>query len=94
MSRPAFEHTCIPLDAGGLLPHQENGFELWPVQGVEARCPRRPRRTPRDHGDSVLLGVVRVVRGVQRPIRQFAHRVAGELLADGEGLGPLGRSQP
>ena len=57
-----------------------------------AEATRAP--TPLDHDGSVLWGVVRVVRGVQRPIRQFAHRVAGELLADGEGLGPLGRSQP
>ena len=35
MSRPVFEHTRIPFDAGGLLPRKENGFELWPLQGVE-----------------------------------------------------------
>jgi diaminopimelate epimerase len=35
MGAPAFEHAALPFDASGLTPRLENGFELWPVEGVE-----------------------------------------------------------
>ena len=35
MGAPVFEHAALPFDASGLKPRQENGFELWPVEGVE-----------------------------------------------------------
>ena len=68
---------------------------LWSRARVVSPPALAARRVePLDHGGSVLLGVVRVVRGVERPIRQLAHRVVRQLLADGESLGPLGRGQP
>ena len=35
MGAPVFEHAALPFDAGGLKARSENGFELWPVEGVE-----------------------------------------------------------
>ncbi len=35
MGAPVFEHAALPFDATGLAPRLENGFELWPVEGVE-----------------------------------------------------------
>ena len=35
MGAPVFEHAALPFDAGSLRPRLENGFELWPVEGVE-----------------------------------------------------------
>ncbi len=38
MNRPVFEHARIPFDAGGLVPRRPaegDGFELWPLEGVE-----------------------------------------------------------
>ncbi len=35
MGAPVFEHAALPFDASGLAPRVENGFELWPVEGVE-----------------------------------------------------------
>jgi len=35
MGAPVFEHAALPFDASGLAPRIENGFELWPVEGVE-----------------------------------------------------------
>jgi diaminopimelate epimerase len=35
MGAPVFEHAALPFDAAGLVPRLENGFELWPVEGVE-----------------------------------------------------------
>ncbi len=35
MGAPVFEHAVLPFDATGLAPRLENGFELWPVEGVE-----------------------------------------------------------
>lgn len=35
MGAPVFEHAALPFDASGLTPRLENGFELWPVEGVE-----------------------------------------------------------
>lgn len=34
MGAPVFEHAALPFDAAGLMPRLENGFELWPVEGV------------------------------------------------------------
>ena len=34
MGAPVFEHAALPFDASGLQPRLENGFELWPVEGV------------------------------------------------------------
>jgi diaminopimelate epimerase len=34
MGPPVFDHAALPFDASGLKPQLENGFELWPVQGV------------------------------------------------------------
>ncbi|MBI3348263.1 MAG: diaminopimelate epimerase [Burkholderiales bacterium] len=35
MGAPVFEHAALPFDAAGLRPRLENGFELWPIDGVE-----------------------------------------------------------
>ncbi|HEV6967164.1 diaminopimelate epimerase [Roseateles sp.] len=35
MGAPVFDHAALPFDASGLTPRYVNGFELWPVQGVE-----------------------------------------------------------
>ena len=35
MGAPVFDHAALPFDAAGLTPRLENGFELWPVEGVE-----------------------------------------------------------
>jgi diaminopimelate epimerase len=35
MGAPVFEHAALPFDATGLTPRLENGFEFWPVEGVE-----------------------------------------------------------
>ena len=35
MNRPVFDHARIPFDGSGLTPRRENGFELWPLEGVE-----------------------------------------------------------
>jgi diaminopimelate epimerase len=35
MGAPVFDPAALPFDAKGLTPRLENGFELWPVQGVE-----------------------------------------------------------
>ncbi|MDR7296817.1 diaminopimelate epimerase [Pelomonas aquatica] len=35
MGPPVFDPAALPFDTGGLQPRLENGFELWPVQGVE-----------------------------------------------------------
>ena len=34
MGPPVFDHAALPFDASGLEPQMENGFELWPVEGV------------------------------------------------------------
>jgi len=34
MGPPVFDHAALPFDASGLKPQLENGFELWPVEGV------------------------------------------------------------
>jgi diaminopimelate epimerase len=35
MGAPVFTHAALPFDAAGLQPRVVNGFELWPVEGVE-----------------------------------------------------------
>lgn len=35
MGAPVFDHAALPFDAAGLVPRLVNGFELWPVEGVE-----------------------------------------------------------
>jgi diaminopimelate epimerase len=35
MGAPVFEPGALPFDASGLTPRLENGFEWWPVDGVE-----------------------------------------------------------
>jgi diaminopimelate epimerase len=35
MGAPVFDHAALPFDASGLTPRLVNGFELWPVEGVE-----------------------------------------------------------
>ena len=35
MGAPVFDHAALPFDAGQLQPRHLNGFELWPVEGVE-----------------------------------------------------------
>jgi diaminopimelate epimerase len=35
MNRPVFDHARIPFDASGLTARRENGFELWPLEGVD-----------------------------------------------------------
>ena len=35
MGPPVFDPAALPFDTRGLQPRLENGFELWPVQGVE-----------------------------------------------------------
>jgi diaminopimelate epimerase len=35
MGAPVFTHAALPFDAAGLQPRLLNGFELWPVEGVE-----------------------------------------------------------
>lgn len=35
MGAPVFDHAALPFDASGLEPRLENGFELWPIEGVE-----------------------------------------------------------
>jgi len=35
MGAPVFDHAALPFDATGLKARVVNGFELWPVQGVE-----------------------------------------------------------
>jgi diaminopimelate epimerase len=35
MNRPVFDLAQVPFDAGGLEPRRLNGFELWPVEGVQ-----------------------------------------------------------
>lgn len=35
MGAPVFDHAALPFDAAGLTPRLENGFELWPIDGVE-----------------------------------------------------------
>ncbi|MFG6412855.1 diaminopimelate epimerase [Roseateles sp. DC23W] len=35
MGPPVFDHAALPFDAKGLTPRGVNGFELWPVEGVE-----------------------------------------------------------
>lgn len=35
MGAPVFDHAALPFDANGLVPRIVNGFELWPVEGVE-----------------------------------------------------------
>ncbi|HEY0956233.1 MAG TPA: diaminopimelate epimerase [Roseateles sp.] len=35
MGAPVFDHAALPFDAQGLMPRLVNGFELWPVEGVE-----------------------------------------------------------
>ena len=35
MGAPVFDHAALPFDASGLKPRLVNGFELWPVEGVE-----------------------------------------------------------
>ena len=35
MGAPVFEPAALPFDASGLTPRVVNGFELWPVEGVE-----------------------------------------------------------
>ena len=35
MGAPVFEHAALPFDASGLTPRLENGFEFWPVEGVD-----------------------------------------------------------
>ncbi|NCT82517.1 MAG: diaminopimelate epimerase [Comamonadaceae bacterium] len=34
MGAPLFEPAALPFDAGGLTPRLENGFELWPLEGL------------------------------------------------------------
>lgn len=31
MNQPMFEHARLPFDAQGLMPHEVNGFALWPL---------------------------------------------------------------
>ena len=38
MSRPVFEHECIPFDASGLQARAEGAFELWPLADVAPGC--------------------------------------------------------
>ncbi len=35
MGAPVFDHAALPFDAGQLQPRHLNGFELWPLEGVE-----------------------------------------------------------
>lgn len=35
MGPPVFDHAALPFDATGLKARLQNGFELWPVEGVE-----------------------------------------------------------
>lgn len=35
MNRPVFGLAQVPFDASGLEPRRENGFELWPLEGVQ-----------------------------------------------------------
>ncbi|MGQ3053927.1 MAG: diaminopimelate epimerase [Roseateles sp.] len=35
MGAPEFQPAALPFDASGLKARAENGFELWPVEGVE-----------------------------------------------------------
>jgi len=35
MGAPLFEPAALPFDTQGLTPRLENGFALWPVEGVE-----------------------------------------------------------
>ena len=35
MGAPVFEHAALPFDAHGLTPRRVNGFELWPIDGLE-----------------------------------------------------------
>ncbi len=35
MGAPNFDPAALPFDAAGLTPRLVNGFELWPVEGVE-----------------------------------------------------------
>ena len=35
MGAPVFTHAALPFDAAGLQPRLVNGFELWPVEGLE-----------------------------------------------------------
>ena len=37
MNRPVFAHDQLPFDAAGLVPQQEGGFELWPLNVGEGR---------------------------------------------------------
>jgi len=37
MNRPIFELPQVPFDASGLVPRQEGGFELWPLDVGEQR---------------------------------------------------------
>jgi diaminopimelate epimerase len=32
MNAPMFEHERLPFDASGLVPHEVNGFALWPIE--------------------------------------------------------------
>jgi diaminopimelate epimerase len=36
MNRPLFEPARVPFDAAGLRPRMMNGFELWPLDGLES----------------------------------------------------------
>jgi diaminopimelate epimerase len=35
MNAPIFEHARLPFDANGLVPHEVNGFALWPIEGAD-----------------------------------------------------------
>ena len=35
MGAPVFDHAALPFNGQGLVPRLVNGFELWPVEGVE-----------------------------------------------------------
>jgi diaminopimelate epimerase len=35
MNAPMFEHARLPFDASGLVPHEVNGFSLWPLENVQ-----------------------------------------------------------
>jgi diaminopimelate epimerase len=35
MGAPVFDHAALPFDASGLKPRLVNGFEFWPIEGIE-----------------------------------------------------------
>jgi diaminopimelate epimerase len=40
MNRPVFDLAAVPFDASGLQPRLENGFALWPLDGLPAGAPQ------------------------------------------------------